>query len=58
MRPPVIVLVDELVQITWQLLERVVQRLPKGDAIELVEHGLAKAFADAVGCGLLVSVRV
>jgi hypothetical protein len=36
------------VEVSLQALDRVVERLAEGDAIELIEHGLVEALDDAV----------
>ena len=49
MRPAFIVLADPLIYVNLQLLQIPVQRLPKGNAVELVLHGSVKPLANAVG---------
>ena len=49
MRPRLIVFRDPAIQIGLQLVDRTIHLLSEGDTVELVEHSLVEAFADAVG---------
>src|SRR5687768_786080 len=42
-------MLKELVQVRLQCLERLVEVLPEGHSIELVEHRFVESLADAVG---------
>ena len=44
-----VVLRNPIIEIGLQFLDRPVDLAPEGDAVELVEHCLVKAFDDAVG---------
>jgi hypothetical protein len=48
-RPRLIVFLDPVIQVGLQLVERTIHLLAKANTVELVEHGLVEALADAVG---------
>ena len=49
MGPRVIVFRNPGIQIDLQLVDRTIHLLAEGDTVELVEHRLVEALADAVG---------
>ena len=49
MRPDLVELAHPDVEVGLQVVDRRVDLLAEGDAIELVEHGLVEALDDAVG---------
>ena len=57
MWPRRIVFCNPTIQVGLQLVDRTIHLLAEGDAVELVEHRLVEALADAVGLRVLVLVR-
>ena len=53
MRPLIIIILQETVQVCLQGVKLPVNLLPEGDLIKLVNAGLVKAFADTVGLWML-----
>src|SRR3954470_18696475 len=49
MWPRLIVLADPQIEIGLQLVDRTIHLLAECDTIELIQHGLVEALADAVG---------
>ena len=52
MRSLLVVLPQPGVQVSLQLLQRAIDLLPEGHAIQLVQHGLVEPFADPVRLGM------
>src|SRR5687767_3443495 len=51
MRPLLIVLLQPVIDVGLQILDRTIQPLTKGHAIELILHRAMKSFTDTVGLG-------
>ena len=51
MRPVSIELFEPPVEIGLQLCDRSIKLFPKGDAVELVQHGLVEPLHDPIGLG-------
>jgi hypothetical protein len=52
-RPLVIVVLQESIQVCLQGLKLPINLFPEGDLVKLVDAGLIKAFANAIGLGML-----
>ena len=53
MRPLIIIILQETVQVCLQGVKLPVNLFPEGDLVKLVNAGLVKAFANAIGLWML-----